>query len=241
MKKPFTPRSQTAVIRRDERQKEWKQERMITHQSGSAWDTLMTNASPVWPERVRPLLSTIVPEISIDKENSVNHIDLRIQSQKQNKIKKLQKKKKNPWKRTVALQPKAILFNHGWKQMNAKCPGEGLESHRNRKGKVREALGFTPPGLLEKTFHSYLRLSWSPAVQHVIRLTTLMGSNLLSASSAGLPSASVNWQSAVSGGGHFMVRFKSIPPWALQTVHLWFWGTNSARLPWNSLPFTSHL
>lgn len=101
MKKPFTPRSQTAVIRRDERQKEWKQERMITHQSGSAWDTLMTNASPVWPERVRPLLSTIVPEISIDKENSVNHIDLRIQSQKQNKIKKLQKKKKKNHEREL--------------------------------------------------------------------------------------------------------------------------------------------
>ena len=104
--------------------------------------------------------------------------------------------------------------------MNAKCPGEGLESHRNRKGKVREALGFTPPVLLEKAFHSYLRASWSPAVQHVIRLTTPVGSDLLSASSAGLPSASGNWQSAVSGGGHFMVRFKSVPPWARQTAPL---------------------
>lgn len=34
-----------------------------TDHSGWAWDRLMTNASPVWPERVRPLLSTIVPEI----------------------------------------------------------------------------------------------------------------------------------------------------------------------------------
>ena len=89
MKKQFAPRSQAVVTRRDEPQKEWTQDRMITHQSGSAWDTLMTNASPVWPERVRPLLSTIVPEIWIQKVNSVNHIDLRIQSQKQNKTKKL--------------------------------------------------------------------------------------------------------------------------------------------------------
>ena len=97
------PRSQAVVIRRDEPQKVWRRERMITHQSGSAWDTLMTNASPVWPERVRPLLSTIVPEIWIEKVNSVNHTELRIQSQKQNKIQKLLKNKKT-WKRTVALQ-----------------------------------------------------------------------------------------------------------------------------------------
>lgn len=98
--------------------------------------------------------------------------------------------------------------------------GRGWKATETEKRESQGALGFTPPVLLEKTFHRYLRSSWSLAVQHLIRLTTLVGSNLLSASSVGLPSASVNWQSAVSGGGHFMVRFKSIPPWALETVRL---------------------
>ena len=37
----------------------------LTHQTGSACEMLATNASPVCPERVRPLLSTIVPETTI--------------------------------------------------------------------------------------------------------------------------------------------------------------------------------
>lgn len=109
--------------------------------------------------------------------------------------------------------------------------GEVGKPKKQRKGKVREAkavpkkaLGFTPPVPLERTFHRHLRLSWSLAVQHLIRLTTLVSSNLFSASSVGLPNASVNWQSAVSGGGRFMVSFKSVPPWVLETVSLWFWG-----------------
>ena len=32
------------------------------YQNGFAWLMLVTNASPVWPESVRPLLSTIVPD-----------------------------------------------------------------------------------------------------------------------------------------------------------------------------------
>ena len=95
---------------------------------------------------------------------------------------------------------------------------------RNRKAREakavpRKALGFTPPVPRERTFHRCLRLSWTLAVQHLIRLTTLVRSDLFSASSVGLPSASV-WQSAVSGGGCSAVSFKSVPPRALETVSL---------------------
>ena len=105
--------------------------------------------------------------------------------------------------------------------------GEAGKPKLPRKGKAREAkavprkaLGFTAPVPRERTFHRYLRLSWTLAVQHLIRLTTLVRSDLFSASSVGLPSASVNWQSAVSGGGCSMVSFKSVPPRALETVSL---------------------
>lgn len=108
---------------------------------------------------------------------------------------------------------------------------ERLESQSCReKGKsggkssVQKSFRLQPP-VARKAFHRYLRLSWTLAVQHLMRLTTLVHSDLFSASSVGLPSASVNWQSAVSGGGCSVVSFKSVPPQALETVSLWLWGT----------------
>lgn len=63
MQKQTLPGHILVAIRKDPPKSYGVKETRITHQSGSAWDTLMTNASPVCPERVRPLLSTIVPEI----------------------------------------------------------------------------------------------------------------------------------------------------------------------------------
>ena len=40
--------------------------------NGFEWDTLMTKASVVWPERVLPLLSTIVPD-TCRKDNTCNN------------------------------------------------------------------------------------------------------------------------------------------------------------------------
>lgn len=160
IEKQSPPGSQSVVIRRSP-QKEWSQKRMITHQSGSAWDTLMTNASPVWPERVRPLLSTIVPEIWIEQSKlcQQHRLELWIQSQKQNKMSKLTFFVFLQGRELWHSNSKAALFSLTVTTDECQVPRGGVgKPQKQRKGKVTEtkpvskkALRFTPPVPLEKT------------------------------------------------------------------------------------------
>ena len=46
---------------------------MLTYLNGLEWETLITKAPVVWPERVLPLLSTIVPDTCNNTKNNNNN------------------------------------------------------------------------------------------------------------------------------------------------------------------------
>ena len=224
---------------------------MITHQSGSAWDTLMTNASPVWPERVRPLLSTIVPEIWIEqsKLRQQHRPELRIQSQKQNKTSKLTFSVFLQGRELWHSNSKAALFFITVRTDECTVPRGGVgKPQKQRKGKVTEtkavskkALGFTPPVPLEKT---------SPQIPQVTLVSCCSTSD-----PSDTPCLTLFYSHQAMGACllHYWTGStlslvldasrsarQSVRPRALTRLSLWLRGTGSARLLWNSPPSTNH-